>query len=181
LPAIPLAGFFCNYNLRGHVRPTANRLVFMALCWALPIAAHAGLSGVAVAIPMGDKVTVLVDQRRLTFRLGDIDAPEAGQPFSARAAQALARLCLGKAVTVDDGGIDLPRGIFGHVGCAGVDAAEEQVRRGMAWVSAEAHADSTLHSLQAEAKAQGLGLWIDADPLPPWTWHGFCPAPPGVW
>jgi len=152
-------------------------LIFMALCTVFPIAAHAALSGVVVAISGGDKLTVMVDQRLLTFRLGDIDAPEPGQPFSDRAAESLARLCLDKAVTVDDGGIDLPRGIFGHVTCAGVDAQAEQVRRGMAWVYVETPADSSLHSLQAEARAGGLGLWSDTHPVPPWTWHGQDRAP----
>ncbi len=152
--------------------------VSIALYAAFPPASHAGLQGVVVAIDGGDKVTVLTDERRLTVRLGDIDAPEPGQPFSVRATHSLIRLCLGKPVTVEDVGIDLPRGIFGDVACAGVDAEAEQVRGGMAWVSGDAPTGSALRALEAEARAAGLGLWSDAEPVPPWSWRQAGDTPP---
>jgi endonuclease YncB( thermonuclease family) len=143
----------------------------MVLLTAFAPLAKAGLTGVVVDVPAGDKLTVLADERVLTLRLGDIDAPEPGQPFSARAVQSLARLCLAKPVTVDEIGIDKPRGVFGHVLCGDVDAGAEQVRRGMAWVYVEAPPDSSLRSLQAEAQAAGSGLWSGSDPTPPWVWR----------
>lgn len=153
-------------------RTAGNVLIAIVLLAGFALPAHAELDGVVLAIPTGDKLTVLVDERVLTVRLREIDAPEPGQPFSARAVQSLARLCLDKPVTVDEIGIDKPRGVFGHVECAEIDAGAEQVRRGMAWVYVEAPPDSSLRSLQAEAQAAGSGLWSRANPTPPWAWRG---------
>jgi endonuclease YncB( thermonuclease family) len=53
-----------------------------------------------------------------------------------------------------------------------VDANSEQVRRGMAWVFVRyASKGSQLYGLEAEAKAQRLGLWSQPHPIAPWKWR----------
>jgi len=142
----------------------------LTLCLFAPALARAGLTGIVIGISGGDTVTVRVDERLLKLRLGEIDAPETGQPFDARATASLAEVCLHKEATVEDLGIDAPRGVFGHVECEGVDAGAEQVRRGMAWVSLERAPDARLHPPQSEARAARRGLWSDPSPVPPWEW-----------
>jgi len=142
----------------------------MMLCMLVAGPAAAELTGLVVGVSAGDTVTLKVDERVLELRLGDIDAPEAGQPFDLRAALSLAEVCLLKEATVEALGIDKPRGVFGRIACNGVDAAAEQVRRGMAWVAHERAPDAHLHPLQAEARAARRGLWSDTAPVPPWQW-----------
>lgn len=60
---------------------------------------------------------------------------------------------------------------LGRVWCAGIDANAEQVRRGMAWVFDRYVKDRALYPLQDAARAQRLGLWSDAKPIPPWEWR----------
>ena len=60
---------------------------------------------------------------------------------------------------------------LGRVWCAGIDANTEQVRRGMAWVFDRYVKDRSLYPLQEAARADRLGLWADAAPVPPWHWR----------
>jgi endonuclease YncB( thermonuclease family) len=125
-----------------------------------------------VAIQDGDTLTMLVSRKQIKVRLVDIDAPERKQPFGTRSRQSLFEICGGKSARFDDRGEDRYGRTLGQVACAGVDANEEQVRRGMAWVFERyAPKDSPLYALQAEARAAKRGLWQDARPVPPWDWR----------
>jgi endonuclease YncB( thermonuclease family) len=65
----------------------------------------------------------------------------------------------------------------GKVLVDGVDANLEQIKRGMAWhYKAYEHEQSTYDrkvyaDAENEARAAGLGLWADADPVPPWDFR----------
>ena len=52
-------------------------------------------------------------------------------------------------------------------------AAEEllQVRHGHAWVYDRYTHDDTLDALERQARRQGLGLWAQPRPTPPWQWR----------
>ena len=139
---------------------------------ALSTAAHAELVGVVVGVPDGDTLAVKIDERVLTVNVGNIDAPEVGQPFGAEARDSLAGLCEAKTVELDELGVDRARHVFGDVECAGVDAGREQVKRGLAWAAPGA-SDSGLRELQAQARAEHKGLWSDAAPVPPWQWSAI--------
>jgi endonuclease YncB( thermonuclease family) len=60
---------------------------------------------------------------------------------------------------------------LGRVWCGGIDANEEQIRRGMAWVFDRYVKDRSLYPLQDAARADHLGLWADAAPIAPWDWR----------
>jgi micrococcal nuclease len=158
---------------------TKRRVLFslLALGLALPGAACAELAGVVVGILDGNTLAVRVDQRVFKVRLAGIDAPVAGQPFGARAWQSLVEVCDSKAVTLDELEIARDRWAHAEVECAGIDASEEQVRRGMAWVlERDAPGRSALDALEREARAERRGLWSDAEPIPPWKWTGRASA-----
>jgi endonuclease YncB( thermonuclease family) len=62
--------------------------------------------------------------------------------------------------------------VIGKVNCAGVDANAEQVRRGMAWVSASSTLpNSLLPEMEANARLRRIGLWAGDKPEPPWEWR----------
>jgi endonuclease YncB( thermonuclease family) len=137
----------------------------------LPQAALAGFTGVVVGVAEGDTLMVRVEDHLLKMHIAGIDAPEPGQPYSERARQSLTEVCGNRPATIDDFGVAKERRIFGRIECDGVDAAAEQVRRGMAWVTTRsAPADSPLFGLQAEARAAERGLWSDPGAQPPWEW-----------
>jgi endonuclease YncB( thermonuclease family) len=62
--------------------------------------------------------------------------------------------------------------LVGEVTCDDVRANEEQVRRGMAWVSPrQTGPGSALYELEAYARLQKVGLWAAEKPVPPWEWR----------
>jgi micrococcal nuclease len=145
----------------------------LALALVFPGAASARLTGVVIGIPDGDTLAVRIDEKVLNIHLKQVDAPEVGQPYGTRARESLAELCDAKTVTLDELGIDAERRIIGEAECAGVDAAEEQVRRGMAWALDRRSPPSPLQALQAKARAEHRGLWSEAAPVPPWEWSAI--------
>lgn len=46
-----------------------------------------------------------------------------------------------------------------------------QVISGAAWVYERYNTDKALTALQKAAQEQGLGLWADSQPVPPWEWR----------
>lgn len=135
---------------------------------ALSGAAHAQLTGVVVGVPDGDTLAVRIDRQVLTLDLRSVDAPEIGQPYGAEARDSLSALCADRTVKLDELGIDTGRRIIGEAECDGVDASEEQLRRGLAWAAKRKRRDTELEELQAKARAEQRGLWSQAKPVPPW-------------
>jgi endonuclease YncB( thermonuclease family) len=149
-------------------RKCASALVALALSGV----ANAQLVGVVVGVPDGDTVAVAVESQVLSIDLRSVDAPEVGQPYGGDARASLAELCDSKTIVLDDLGVDRGRRIIGDVHCGGVDAGEEQVRRGLAWAKSRP-AEPALRDLQAKARAEHKGLWSDAAPVPPWEWSAI--------
>jgi endonuclease YncB( thermonuclease family) len=140
------------------------------LALAFAGAAHAQISGVVVGVPDGDTLSVRIDRQVLNLDLRSIDAPEIGQPYGAEARDSLAALCADRTVKLDELGIDTGRRIIGEAECDGVDASEEQVKRGFAWTAKRKRRDVELETLQAQAQSDRRGLWQEATPVPPWEW-----------
>lgn len=157
----------------GAVRGAMRRFVLTSLLalWAGSGAATE-LSGRVVSIVDGDTLTLLVSgiqQHRI--RLAEIDAPEKGQPFGTRSRASLAAMCFGadavaKVQTTDRYGRAIAR-----IHCRGVDANQEQVKRGFAWVYDRYVTDRGLYVDQSAAQGQRVGLWGDLDPVPPWEFR----------
>lgn len=130
------------------------------------------LSGRVVGIADGDTITVLVERQQVKVRLVEIDAPEKAQAFGNRSKQSLSEMCFDKEAQIQEKSKDRYGRTLGRVYCAGMDTSAEQVRRGMAWVYRKyAPKDSPLYAIEDEAKAARRGLWVDADPMPPWEWR----------
>jgi endonuclease YncB( thermonuclease family) len=119
----------------------------------------------------GDSLIVELKQQRVRVRLKEIDAPEIKQPFGKRSQESLTALCASKIARVTWTDRDRNGRTLGRVWCSGIDANAEQVRRGMAWVFDRYVKDRSLYPLQDVARAQRLGLWSDAEPVPPWQWR----------
>ena len=120
--------------------------------------------------------------------MAGIDAPEKGQAFGQRSKEYLAKLVFGKEVDVQWTKHDRYRRIIGKVMVAEpscrktvcpkiLDAGLGQITVGLAWwyrqyAKEQAAEDASRYQLaENEARAQRVGLWSDAVPIPPWDWR----------
>jgi endonuclease YncB( thermonuclease family) len=165
-------------------RPVVALLARGALTLALSlVAADAGAlsttSGRCVAVLDGDSVRVLASRETIEVRLEGIDAPEHRQAFAERAKEALSDLVYGKHVEVRAEGRDDFGRVLGRVFVGGLDVNLEMVRRGLAWHYKRYSTDRALADAEATARARRAGLWVDAEPVPPWLYRRgpHAPAP----
>lgn len=153
------------------------------------------LRGKVVGVTDGDTITVLdSNYQQHTVRLFAIDTPETschaktpsgkdeacvenGQPFGKAAKKSMSNMVFGKEVVVQlESGSTYGREI-GTVFVDGLNANLAQVQRGYAWVYRQytkgmSKVDKyALFDAEDNAKRQGLGLWADSDPTPPWKWR----------
>lgn len=152
-------------------------LLLCLLLVAAPVDA-AELHGRVVGVTDGDTIIVLDQERRQhKVRIAAIDAPERGQPWSARSRQILARLIQGDDVVVDGYKTDRWGRIIGTVWREGEDVGLGQVILGMAWwyrhfADEQSARDRALYTIAEEdARKSRRGLWQDPAPLPPWAWR----------
>ncbi|MHB9100772.1 MAG: thermonuclease family protein [Sulfuricella sp.] len=163
------------------LKPILNRnlsLLLTAIALALSFPALADFTGNVVGVADGDTITVLdADKVQHKIRLTGIDAPEKKQPFGNRSKQSLSDMVFSKIVSVETVKRDRYGRELGKVLAGGMDVNLEQVRAGLAWhykayertqsaMDRQAYADT-----ENEAKAAKRGLWVDADPMPPWEWR----------
>lgn len=151
-------------------------IAILALVFSFP--AWADITGYVVGVADGDTITVLdADKAQHKIRLTGIDAPEKRQSFGNRSKQNLSDMVFNKTVTVETDKRDRYGRELGKVLAGGKDVNLEQVRAGMAWhykayertqsaTDRQAYADA-----ENAAKAARRGLWIDAEPVPPWEWR----------
>ncbi len=146
-------------------------LPLLLLLIAFPAPAETVHEGKVVRIVDGDTLVLLVDEKQHKIRLSDIDTPERKQPFGTKAKQALSDLAFGKQARVIELTKDRYGRIVGRVYVDGVDVNRELVTQGYAWVYRKYSDDAELFKLEAEAKKEGLGLWVDPNPIPTWEWR----------
>lgn len=136
------------------------------------------LLGRVVGIADGDTVTVL-DRSNTQFkiRLMGIDAPEKKQAFGNKSKQSLSALVFNKQVAVEYSKQDRYGRTVGKIIVDGIDANLEQVKAGMAWhykqyQNEQSEEDRALYAqAEVQARMEKRGLWLDADPTPPWEWR----------
>ncbi len=106
-------------------------------------------------------------------RLHGIDTPERDQPYGKQATRNLDKL-IGRTVFVVERDTDRYGRLVGTLYTPeGVNVNLEMVCNGSAWwYSRYAKGNRAMANCQREAKEDGLGLWADDDPMPPWEWRG---------
>ena len=151
-------------------------IIILALALSSP--AWADFTGDVVGVADGDTITVLdADKVQHKIRLTGIDAPEKKQPFGNRSKQSLSDMVFNKIVTVETDKRDRYGRELGKVLAGGKDVNLEQVRAGLAWhykayERTQSAADRQAYAAaENEAKAAKRGLWVVADPTPPWEWR----------
>ena len=119
----------------------------------------------------GDTVIIREEAQSYHLRLLDIDAPELHQDYGKQSKRSLAQLCLNASISVQPQGQDRYGRTLGYLFCGNTDASQSQVALGMAWFNQRYSNRTTLSELQQQAQQQGLGLWQEANPMPPWQWR----------
>lgn len=169
----------------------AFRPLLLAGLLALPLLAAAEpRTCLVVGVSDGDTLTARCGAagnfEQIKVRFNGIDAPEKKQPFGERSKQALSDLVYMKEVALDCPKTDR----YGRSVCrvtvaptsspAGpktLDAGLAMISIGMAWwYRAYAREQTPQERAQYEfaeneARAKHIGLWRDADPVPPWDWR----------
>jgi micrococcal nuclease len=134
------------------------------------------MQGIIIVVVDGDTVLFKPDHYHpssrafLKVRLAGIDAPEKDQPHGDAATRALQELALNQRVELDVVATDVYGRKVGWLMVGNLPLNAELVRRGHAWSSSR-DPDSAIRMLQREASRTRIGLWQDADPVPPWVWR----------
>jgi len=147
----------------------------LAFCASLAFAQAASypfsIVGDVVGVTDGDTIKVLQDNKQYNIRLNGIDAPEMSQAYGKKSKEYLASLVFGKKVEVIVRDTDRYGRYVGDVLIAGKSANAELVAAGFAWRYTAYSKDENLAALEKTARAERLGLWADAAPVPPWEFR----------
>jgi len=133
-------------------------------------AASASWLGEVVEFTDGDtcNVSPVGGGKPVPIRVFGVDAPELAQSYGPEAREVLRALVVGQAVTVKPKGTSHTRTVARLTLPDGRDVGAELVAQGAAWWSREyAPTDRPLSELEARAKAERRGLWVDPSPTPP--------------
>ena len=131
------------------------------------------IEGRVVGVSDGDTLTLLdASKTQIKIRLAAIDAPEKAMPFGQRSKEKLSDICFGKQASVNVVDADRYGRTVGEINCEGVNANEEMIKSGLAWVYRKyAKGYSHFYAFEDEAKAAKRGLWVDPNPVAPWDWR----------
>lgn len=123
----------------------------------------------------GDTIKLATDERGvITIRLSGADTPEMGQAYWKAARSYLRSLVAGQKTTAWCYKQDQFYREVCHVRVGKQDIGQALIAAGFAWYAfqfaAELTAEQRLAYPEAErrAKAGRIGLWQEADPMPPW-------------
>jgi endonuclease YncB( thermonuclease family) len=158
---------------------SVTRLLLAVVLLLASLAAHAEtIQGRVVGVHDGDTITVLDGTKtQHKIRLAGIDAPESKQAFGQASKKHLSDLVFGKDVTLECGKTDKYRREVCVAMLDGHDANLAQVKAGMAWWYWKYNKEQTprqraeYEAAEVTARAGKVGLWRDADAVPPWEWR----------
>ena len=152
--------------------PGTSLLILAAVGCSTP-EGTANYVGRVVSVSDGDTIRVLVDDTRMKVRLGEIDAPEQGQPCGNKSKKVLSELVSGKTVRVAQIDKDQYGRVVARVRIGELDVNAEMLRRGAAWAYRKHTKDRELFRLEKEARDARRGLWAlpKEARVPPWKWR----------
>jgi len=148
--------------------PSAKYLLWFLLSFAVASASPADcFTGGVARVVDGDTIVVGTN----IVRLAKIDATELGQPNGRASKMALELLVLNRVVVVHWRKRDRYRRLIGTLRINDTNTNHLLVRRGLAWHYRRYSRSELLAGLQAQAKADRVGLWKDREQIPPWKWR----------
>lgn len=144
---------------------------FFFLLLVLPFSTYAAINCRVIGVADGDTFTCLTaDKKQVRVRMNSIDAPEKSQAFGNQAKQALSHLIYGKTVELNVKGTDRYGRSLSDVLVNGKSINKSMVANGYAWAYRKYLLPSERAeylNLEAQAKGNKRGLWIDPNPIYP--------------
>ncbi len=136
------------------------------------------VQGMVTAVTAGDTVTLtLADQKQVSVRLRDIDAPESCQPWGAEARVALSTLALNKVATLHASGRDDQGQTVGNLMLDDLNVSRFLVENGHAWSVRTRWDQGPLVKQEKMARALTRGLHAQPGAVQPKDFrrlHGRC-------
>ena len=134
--------------------------------------AFAGAEAKLLEVHDGDTISVLYKSgKKYRIRLQGIDAPELSQPYGHASKKHLARLLVGKNLTVRDEGRDMYSRKLAFIFVQGNNINLQMVKDGYAWHYKNYYKSREMEKAQKYAKEKKLGLWKDKAPQEPWIYR----------
>jgi endonuclease YncB( thermonuclease family) len=126
-----------------------------------------------VKIKDGDTIGLLSsDNQQMTVRLAEVDCPEKTQAFGQVAKKFTSDLCFGKYVKLVGNVHDrYGRTVALVILEDGTNVNYQLVKSGYAWQYKQYSQSAQLAGYEQQARQNGLGLWADANPTPPWEYR----------
>ena len=152
---------------------------FFILCFFILVLSTPSLAWEArvVAVADGDTITIepIEGGDRAKVRLHGIDCPETNQPHGQAARDFVSKAVLFKTVDVQPSpqGKDRYGRLVAVIEIPGVGVLQELLlEAGLAWVYSQYCRDCRAwETMEAEARKQRKGLWVEANPVEPWEWR----------
>jgi endonuclease YncB( thermonuclease family) len=162
--------------------------IFLLLFAPPAFSAETTLTGKVMKVTDGDTVVISPIEGGTFFkcRLYGIDAPETakygrrgrmlkpGQPYGEESSRELKKMILGQTVRVTLTGAKTYKREVCKIDSNGMDVNLEMVRLGYAWAYKQylnrPYASQYIGA-ERDAREQHLGLWQDANPMPPWEFR----------
>ena len=151
----------------------SKMIAMMMLMMSSAIALPQEWSAKVVNVIDGNTLEILTaDNETYKVLLKEIDCPEIQQSFGEEAKKLTEKILLKKKVTVVVNGKDRwGTRLVSITMSNGKDINEELLKKGYAWHNARLSSNSTLKSLEANAKENKIGLWEIENPTPPWIFR----------
>lgn len=137
---------------------------------------RAGVTTTGVRALDGDSFVARLEGREQQVRVFGVDAPERHQPFATVSRKRLAELVEGSELVLevvdrDRHGRLVARVRSSRVAGGSSDVGQILLAEGLAWHFTRYSKDVAYTAAEQLARERGLGLWRDADPVPPWEWR----------
>ncbi|MGL5277489.1 MAG: thermonuclease family protein [Cetobacterium sp.] len=148
-----------------------KKLIVLFLTFLLTTLSFA-FSGKVIKVADGDTITVLKDGEKVRVRFYGIDAPEKKQEYGIKSLDVLKKMIDGKIVEIDVKDKDQYGRVVGEVYYKGKNINLYMLETGNAWWYKQ-YSKGNLEFAAAEEKAklEGLGLWKEKNPTPPWEFR----------
>ena len=130
------------------------------------------LQGKVVRVADGDTITILDSTNvQNKVRLNKIDAPEKSQAFGEVSRKHLASMVASKNVQVEWTKKDKYGRILGDISIGTTNVNLRMVQDGLAWHFKAFDNTKEFAQAEIEARSKKIGLWKDANPIPPWEFR----------
>ena len=124
-----------------------------------------------ITVSDGDTIQVINQSLKIKVRLAGIDTPELRQMYGYEAKDILSEKILNKIVTIKGISKDRYGRLIGDIFLNDRWINFELVKEGFAWHYKKYSADIKLSEAEKEAKARGIGIWSQINPIAPWDYR----------